>query len=171
MSYIMTWIPLSTTSFLFSNGKRVFDIQFVQGQSALVTPYIAECQLLLKRLRACSYEAIEAWEWWEIRGLSWTGLINYSFLWKHWMGSGLLVFATCCLCLILWFLISCKAMANFSSSLGMLYVKKNHGSFVFLIEFVKEVIAINISTQPYFPHNLFQDLSLYEERSTSTSLI
>ena len=36
----------------------------------------------------------------------------------------------------------------------MLYVKKNHGSFVFLIEFVKEVIAINISTQPYFPHNL-----------------
>ena len=38
----------------------------------------------------------------------------------------------------------------------MLYVKKNHGSFVFLIEFVKEVIAINISTQPYFPHNIFQ---------------
>ena len=36
----------------------------------------------------------------------------------------------------------------------MLYVKKNHGSFVFLIEFVKEAIAINISTQPYFPHNL-----------------
>ena len=86
--------------------------------------------------------------------LSWTGLINHGFLWKHWMGSSLLVFATCCLCLILWFLISCKAMANFSSSLGMLYVKKNHGSFVFLIEFVKEVIAIKISTQPYFPHNL-----------------
>ena len=86
--------------------------------------------------------------------LSWTGSINHGFLWKHWMGSGLLVFATCCLCLILWFLISCKAMANFSSSLGMLYVKKNHGSFVFLIEFVKEVIAIKISTQPYFPHNL-----------------
>ena len=36
----------------------------------------------------------------------------------------------------------------------MLYVMKNHGSFVFLIEFVKEVIAINISIQPYFPHNL-----------------
>ena len=86
--------------------------------------------------------------------LSWTGLINHGFLWKHWMGSSLLVFATCCLCLILWFLISCKAMANFSSSLGMLYVKKNHGSFVFLIEFVKEVIAIKISTQPYVPHNL-----------------
>ena len=41
-------------------------------------------------------------------------------------------------------------------AIGMLYVKKNHGSFVFLIEFVKEVIAINISTQPYFPHNIFQ---------------
>ena len=71
------------------------------------------------RLRACSYEAAEAWKWWEIRGLAGIGfhgrVNNHGLLQKHWMGSGLLVFAKYCLCLILWFLISCKAMKNFSS--------------------------------------------------------
>jgi len=37
----------------------------------------------------------------------------------------------------------------------MLYVKKNYGGFVFLIEFDKVVIAINLFTQHSFPHNLF----------------
>ncbi|GMY08020.1 phospholipase SGR2-like [Fagus crenata] len=36
---------------------------------ALVTPYISGCQLLLKRFRAHSYEAGEAWDWWEIQGV------------------------------------------------------------------------------------------------------
>ena len=80
---------------------------------------------------------------------------NHGFLWKHWMGSGLLVFATCCLCLILWFLISCKAMVNFSSSNWHALCEEESWQLCLpLIEFMKEVIAINISTQPYFPHNL-----------------
>ena len=87
--------------------------------------------------------------------LSWIGLINHGFLWKHWMGSDLLVFATCCLCLILWFLISCKAMVNFSSSNWHALCEEESWQLCLpLIEFMKEVIAINISTQPYFPHNL-----------------
>ena len=71
------------------------------------------------------------------------------------MGFGLLVFATCCLCLILWFLISCKAMANFSSSNWHALCEEESWQFCLpLIKFVKEVLAINISTQPYFSHNL-----------------
>ena len=42
---------------------------FVHGQPALITPYISGCQLLLKRFRAHSYEAGEAWDWWEIQGV------------------------------------------------------------------------------------------------------
>jgi len=40
----------------------------------LLAPYITRCQLLLKKLRAFSNEAVEAWDWWEIRGLVDIGL-------------------------------------------------------------------------------------------------
>ena len=47
-----------------------------------------------------------------------------------------------------------QSYGKFLIQLGMLYVKKIYGGSVFLVEFVKEVIAINISTQTSFPPNL-----------------
>ena len=48
-----------------------------------------------------------------------------------------------------------QSQGSFLIQIGMLYAKKNHGGFVFLIEFDKEVLAIYLFSQPSFPHNLF----------------
>ena len=47
-----------------------------------------------------------------------------------------------------------QSQGSFLIQIGMLYAK-NHGGFVFLIEFDKKVIAIYLFTQPSFLHNLF----------------
>ena len=84
---------------------------------------------------------------------SWTGLITFVFLEKiEWV-------MACYICYMLVMPNSLvfdftQSYGKFLIQLGMLYVKNNHGGYVFLIEFVKEVIAINISTQTSFPHNL-----------------
>ena len=86
--------------------------------------------------------------------LSWTGLLTLVFLENiKWV-------MACYICYMLLMPNSLgfdfmQSYGKFLIQLGMLYVKKNHGGFVFLIEFFKEVIAINIFTQPSFPHDLF----------------
>ena len=48
-----------------------------------------------------------------------------------------------------------QSQGSFLIQIVMLYVKKNHGGFVFLIEFDKGVIAINLFTQHSFPQFIF----------------
>ena len=81
--------------------------------------------------------------------LSWTGLITFVFLENiEWV-------MACYICYML--VMPNSLVFNFIQSygkffiqLGMLYVKNNHGGFVFLIEFVKEVNAINILLRVIF---------------------